>query len=130
MRLDWIVYALVAIGLAVALIAFLTGASRVAVRIRGGVAHGGGYLARVEVTIAARPKLVAWVQQHARALRWAGLVLGGLALAFLVHGWWSLFFTILVVGLFEAAIAFAVARGEADAASPQAPTSPAAPASS
>ncbi len=54
------------------------------------------------------------MQEHAQALRWAGIVVGGLALAFLVHGWWSLFLTILVVGLFEAAIGFAVARGQAD----------------
>ncbi|MGZ4704885.1 MAG: hypothetical protein ACXWCM_08455 [Acidimicrobiales bacterium] len=108
-RLDWIVYALVAIGLAVALIAFLTGSSRLAVRIRGGAAHVGGYLIGRGDDRGA-PELVAWVQDNARALRWAGIVLGGLALAFVVHGWWSLFFTVLVVGLFEAAVAFAVAR--------------------
>jgi len=114
-RLDWIVYALVAVGLAVALIAFLTGASRAAVSIRRGVAHGAGYLLGRGDDRA--PKVVAWVQQHAKPLRWAGIVLGGLALAFLVHGWVSLFLTVLVIGLFEAAIAFAVARGEATPAS-------------
>ncbi len=124
-RLDWIVYALVAVGLAVALIAFLTGTSRVAVSIRRGVAHGSGYLLGRGDDRGA-PELVVWVQQQAKALRWAGLVLGGLALAFLVHGWWSLFFTILVVGLFEAAIGFAVARGASDATSSDAPTTPAA----
>jgi hypothetical protein len=129
LRLDWIVYALVAVGLAVALIAFLTGASRVAVSIRRGVAHGGGYLLGRGDDRGA-PKLVAWVQQHAKVLRWAGIVLGGLALAFLVHGWWSLFFTLLVVGLFEAAIAFAVARGASDSTSSGAPTAPTTPASS
>ncbi len=111
-RLDWIVEALVAVGLAVALIAFLTGSSRLAVRIRGGSAHLGGYLIGRGDDRGA-PKLVAWVQQHARGLRWAGVVLGGLVLAFLVHGWWSLFFTVLVVGLFEAAVTFAVARAAA-----------------
>jgi hypothetical protein len=113
-RLDWIVWALVAVGLAVALIAFLTGTSRVAVGVRRGVAHGGGYLLGRGSDQGA-PKLVAWVQEHAKVLRWAGIVLGGLALGFLVHGWWSLFLTVLVVGLFEAAIGFAVARGQATA---------------
>ena len=109
-RLDWIVYALVAVGLAVALIAFLTGSGRFAVRIRRGTAHAGGYLLGRGDDRGA-PKLVAWVQEHARLLRWAGLVLGALALVFLVHGWWSLFFTVLVVGLFEAAVSFTAARG-------------------
>jgi len=116
-RLDWIVYALVAIGLAIALIAFLTGPSHMARRIRGGAAHVGGYLAGRGDDRGA-PKLVAWVQRHARALRWAAIVAGGLALAFLVHGWWSLFFTVLIVGLFLAAVSFAEARGAPKAAAP------------
>jgi hypothetical protein len=128
--LDWIVEALVAIGLAVALIAFLTGSSRIARSIRGGTAHGAGYLLGRGDDRGA-PKLVAWVQRHATILRWAGLVLGGLALVFLVHGWWSLFFTVLIVGLFEAAISFAAARGASSDSSgspgaPAPPTSPAA----
>jgi hypothetical protein len=124
-RLHWLVYVLVAIGLAVALIAFLVGSSRAARRIRRGTAHGAGYLlGRGEDRGA--PKLVAWVQRHATVLRWGGMALGALALVFLVHGWWSLFFTVLIVGLFEAAVSFAAARGE-EAGSPPPPT-PGAPA--
>src|SRR4029078_12402457 len=45
-RLDWIVYALVAIGLAIALIAFLTGPSHMAPRVRRWAGHVRGHLAR------------------------------------------------------------------------------------
>jgi hypothetical protein len=126
LRLDWIVWGLVAIGLAVALIAFLTGPNHLARRVRRSAAHGAGYLLGRGHDRGA-PKLVAWAQRNATLLRWIGLVLGGLALAFLVHGWWSLFFVILVVGLFEAAVSFTAARG-AEADSSSSPTSPTPPA--
>ena len=87
-------------------------------RIRGGAAHGGGYLARSGRRSRRARSWWPGCSSTPRPLRWAGIVLGGLALAFLVHGWWSLFFTVLVVGLFEAAVSFAVARGRSDAAGP------------
>jgi len=122
-RLDWIVYALVAIGLAVALVAFLTGSSRLAVAIRRAAGRSGSYLVGGAQGRGV-PKTIRLVQHHATALRWGGIVLGVLALVFLVHGWWSLFFTVVVVGLFEAAVSFTVARGSTGAAAP--PSAPSA----
>lgn len=107
---------LVAIGLAVALIAFLTGGSRPAVAIRRGTAH---LLRSItgQVDPASQPKALTWIQNHATEARWAGAVLGVLSLLFLIEGWWGLFLTVLVVGLYEAAVAFLAARGQASSSS-------------
>jgi hypothetical protein len=120
-RLHLITDALVAIGLAVALIAFLTGGSRIAVSIRRGAARTVRYLGG-KVDHNGPPAALVWVQDHGTALRWAGLIVGVGLLVFLVKGWVGLFLTLLVVGLFEAAIAFAVARGRDDPAKAAGPT--------
>jgi hypothetical protein len=108
-RLHLITDALVAVGLAVALIAFLTGGSRVAVAIRRGTAHLLRSLTG-QVDPAHQPKALLWLQEHATEARWAGAVVAVLLLLFVIDGWWGLFFTILLVGLYEAAVAFVASR--------------------
>ena len=108
-RLHLITNGLIAVGLAVALIAFLTGGSRLAVGIRSGASR----LVRAlgsKVDSEGAPAALVWVQQHSTELRWGGLVVGFGLLVFAVNGWVGLFVTLLVVGLFEAAIAYAAAR--------------------
>jgi hypothetical protein len=109
-RLHLITNALIAVGLAIALIAFLTGGSRLAVGIRLWVARLTRYLGG-KVDSQGAPAALVWVQDHSTELRWAGLVVGFGLLVLVVNGWWGLFSTLLVVGLFEAAISFAAARG-------------------
>ena len=108
-RLHLLTDALIAIGLAIALIAFLTGGSRLAVGIRDGAARLARYLAG-KVDSQGAPAAMVWVQAHATELRWGGLIVGFGLLLLLVNGWWGLFLTLLLVGLFEAAVAYAAAR--------------------
>ncbi len=108
-RLHLITDALVAIGLAVALIAFLTGGSRLAVAIRRGTVHGFRAITG-RVDPANQPKALTWLQGHVVEARWAGAVLGVLILFFLINGWWGLFFTVLLVGLYQAALAYLANR--------------------
>jgi hypothetical protein len=108
-RLHLITNGLIAVGLAVALIAFLTGGSRLAAGTRSGVSR----LVRAlgsKVDSDGAPAALVWVQQHSTELRWAGLVVGFGLLVFAVNGWVGLFLTLLIVGLFEAAIAYVAAR--------------------
>jgi hypothetical protein len=109
-RLHLITDVLVALGLAIAVIAFLTGGSRPAVAIRQAASRGARYLAG-KVDSQGAPAALVWVQRYATGLRWGGLIVGGALLLFAVQGWWGLFLTLLLVGLFEAAVAYAVARG-------------------
>jgi VIT1/CCC1 family predicted Fe2+/Mn2+ transporter len=59
---------------------------------------------------AEQPAAIRWLQAHAVGARWVGGALGVLALLFLVDGWWGLFWTVLVVGLFEAAVSYLASR--------------------
>ncbi len=104
-RLHLITNVLVAIGLAVALIAFLTGGSRMAVAIRRGTARGFRAVTG-ETDVATQPKALTWLQAHLTEARWVGAVVAVLVLLFFVDGWWGLFFTVLLVGLYEAALAY------------------------
>jgi len=108
-RLRLITDGLVAVGLAVAIIAFLTGGSRPAVAIRRGTAR----LFRAitgNADPASQPKALTWLQAHVVEARWAGAVLAVLALLFVINGWWGLFLTILIIGLYEAALAYLASR--------------------
>jgi hypothetical protein len=108
-RLSLLSNALMAIGLAVALIAFLTGASRPAVAIRGWVTRMVRYLGG-KVDSEGAPAALVWVQSHVNELRWGAGVVGLGLLVFVVNGWWGLFLTLLVVGLLEVALSYAAAR--------------------
>jgi hypothetical protein len=119
-RLHLLTDALVAIGLAVALIAFLTGPSRPATAIRRSVTRGVRYLGG-KVDADGAPGALVWVQRYATELRWGGLVVGAGLLLFAVNGWWGLFLTLVIIGLFEAAVAYAAARGRDGAAAGAAP---------
>jgi hypothetical protein len=107
-RLRLITDALVVVGLAMAIIAFLTGGSRLAVAIRRETVRGFRALTG-PVDPDSQPKALVWVQAHVNQARWAGAVLGVLAL-FVIDGWWGLFFTVLIVGLYEAALAYLATR--------------------
>ena len=104
-RLRLLTNGLVVVGLAVALIAFLTGGSRVAVAIRRGTVRGFRAVTG-ETDVATQPKALTWLQDHLVEARWVGAVLAVLALLFLIDGWWGLFFTVVLVGLYEAALAY------------------------
>ena len=108
-RLRLITDALVVVGLAMAIIAFLTGGSRLAVAIRRGTVRGFRAVTG-PVDPDSQPKALVWVQAHVNEARWAGAVLGVLALLFVIDGWWGLFFTVLLVGLYEAALAYLATR--------------------
>jgi hypothetical protein len=108
-RLDDITHALLAIGVAVALIAFLTGDSSAARAVRHQASRLGRFLsgsAPADVV----PKPVLWARRHVGVLRWGGAVVAVVVLLFLVSGWWGLFFTLLVAGLFEAAVTYVATR--------------------
>ncbi|HEY5155168.1 MAG TPA: hypothetical protein VIJ47_10575 [Acidimicrobiales bacterium] len=107
-RLRLITDALVVVGLAMAVIAFLTGGSRLAVAIRRETVRGFRALTG-PVDPDSQPKALVWLQAHVNQARWAGAVLGVLAL-FVIDGWWGLFFTLLIVGLYEAALAYLATR--------------------
>ena len=96
-RLHLITDALVAIGLAVALIAFLTGGSRLAVAIRRGTVRAFRAVTG-EVDAATQPKAIGLAAGPPRRGSLGRCVVGVLVLLFLVDGWWGLFFTLLVVG--------------------------------
>ena len=108
-RLDLITRSLLVLGLAVAIIAFLTGDSRWARRIRRRSARVGRYLAG-RVPADEVPKPVIWARQHVALLRWGGLAVAVLALLFLVSGWVGLLVTLVVAGLFEAAVSYVATR--------------------
>ena len=108
-RLRIITDLLVAVGLAVALIAFLTGSSRAAVAIRGFSARLGRSLVG-SADRAEQPAAVRWVRDHAVEVRWGVAALGVLTLLFIVNGWWGLFLTLVVVGLVEAGVSYLASR--------------------
>ena len=108
-RLDLITRSLLVLGLAVAIIAFMTGDSRWARRIRRRSAQLGRYLAG-GVPADQVPKPVIWARQHVALLRWGGVVLAVLALLFVVSGWVGLLVTLVVAGLFEAAVSYVATR--------------------
>jgi hypothetical protein len=43
-------------------------------------------------------------------LRWGGAAVAVVVLLFLVSGWWGLFFTLLVAGLYEAGLTYVATR--------------------
>jgi len=114
-RLQIMTNGLVAVGVAVALIAFLTGPSRPAVAIRTWASRVTRFLAG-KIDHDGPPASMIWIQRNVNVLRWGGLLVGLGLLLFVVSGWWSLFFTVLVVGLYEAAISYAAAREPVSAA--------------
>ena len=119
-RLDLITRGLLVIAVAVAIVAFVTGDSRAARHLRRRAARLGRFLsggAPADVV----PKPVLWAREHVALLRWGGLVLAVLALLFLVSGWWGLLITLVVAGLFEAAVSYVAARPIEPAASPATP---------
>ena len=108
-RLQLITHVLLAIGLAVAIVAFLTGGSRWARRIR----RRSALMARAvsgKVDADGLPAPVRWARGHVAELRWAALVLAVLALFFVVSGWVGLLVTLVVLGLFEAAVTYVATR--------------------
>jgi hypothetical protein len=108
-RLDLILHGLLAVGLAVAIIAFITGDSRLARRTRRGSAK----LARSlggHVDADGLPAPVRWARAHAIELRWGAVALALLALFFLVSGWVGLLVTLVILGLFEAAVTYVASR--------------------
>jgi hypothetical protein len=107
-RLNLITDVLLGIGLAVAFIAFVTGDSKTARRLRRRSAHLARWLVRSDDTEV--PKVVLWARAHVGLLRWGGAALGVVVLLFLVSGWIGLFFTVVVFGLFEVAITYVANR--------------------
>jgi hypothetical protein len=107
-RLDLITRGLLALGLAVALIAFVTGDGKTARRLRRRTAHLARWL--VGSSDADVPKVVVWARQHVALLRWGGGALGVVVLLFVVSGWVGLFLTVLVFGLFEVAVTYVASR--------------------
>ncbi len=108
-RLQLITHVLLAIGLAVAIVAFLTGDSRWARRIR----RRSALMARAvsgQVDADGLPAPVRWARGHVAELRWGALVLAVLALFFVVSGWVGLLVTLVVLGLFEAAVTYVATR--------------------
>ena len=108
-RLDLITRSLLVLGLAIAIIAFLTGDSRWARVIRRRSARVGRYLAG-GVPADQVPKPVIWARQHVALLRWGGLAVAVLVLLFVVSGWVGLLVTLVVAGLFEAAVSYVATR--------------------
>jgi len=113
-RLDLITYTLVVLGLVVALLAFLTGGSRLAVLIRRESARAGRALVGT-ATGDTVPRGVRWMHSHAAELRWAALAVALLLLFFVVSGWLGLLLTLLVLGLFEAGVSYVGSRQWPDA---------------
>jgi len=116
-RLHLLTNAFIALGLAVALIAFVTGASRPAVAIRAWASLVTRYLGG-KVDRDGAPAAMIWMQDHVNELRWGALVVGFGLLVFVVNGWWGLFLTVLVIGLFEAALTYAAAQRAGPASPP------------
>ncbi len=108
-RLDLITNALLGIGLAIAFIAFVTGESRTARRLRRRTAHLARWLIRSDQTEEV-PKIVLWARQHVAPLRWGGVALGVVVLLFVVSGWVGLFLTVVIFGLFEVALTYVATR--------------------
>ncbi len=116
-RLNLITRSLLVLGLAIAIIAFVTGDSRLAHRIRSRSARVGRYLAG-RVPADDVPKPVIWARHHIALLRWGGLAVAVLALLFIVSGWVGLLVTLVVAGLFEAAVSYVATRPLPSAAAP------------
>jgi len=108
-RLDLITRSLLVLGLAIAIIAFMTGDSRWARRIRRRSARVGRYLAG-GVPADQVPKPVIWARHHVALLRWGGLAVAVLVLLFVVSGWVGLLVTLVVAGLFEAGVSYVATR--------------------
>jgi hypothetical protein len=104
-RLHLITDLLVAVGLAVALIAFLTGSSRAAVAVRRGATRLGRSLTGA-VEVSEQPAALRWIKAHAVEARWVVAAGGVLVLLFLVDGWSGLFLTLLGVGLIEVGLGY------------------------
>jgi hypothetical protein len=108
-RLDLILHGLLAIGLAVAIIAFITGDSRWARRIR----RRSAAMARAlggRVDADGLPGPVRWARSHVAELRWGAVALALLALFFIVSGWVGLLITLVILGVFEAAVTYVATR--------------------
>jgi hypothetical protein len=104
-RLDLITRSLIVLGLVVALIAFLTGGTRLAGAIRRESARAGRALAGTASGDSV-PRGVRWMHDHVNELRWGALALALLLLLFLVSGWVGLAVTLVVLGLFEAGVSY------------------------
>jgi hypothetical protein len=113
-RLDLITRSLVLLGIVVALVAFLTGGSRLAEVIRRDSARVGRALVGTS-TGDTVPRGVRWMHDHAVELRWAALAVALLLLFFAVSGWVGLFLTLVVLGLFEAGVSYVGTRQWPDA---------------
>jgi hypothetical protein len=108
-RLQLITHVLLAIGLAIAIIAFITGDSRLARRLRRRTALMANALGgRVDAD--GLPAPVRWARAHVAELRWGALALAVLALFFVVSGWVGLLVTLVVLGVFEAAVTYVATR--------------------
>ena len=108
-RLDLITYSLVVLGIAVALVAFLTGGSRLAVLVRREASRAGRALVGT-TTGDTVPRGVRWMHDHAAELRWGALAVALLLLFFVVSGWVGLAVTLVVLGLFEAGVSYVGTR--------------------
>jgi hypothetical protein len=108
-RLDLITRSLLVLGLVVAVVAFLTGGSRLAQAIRRDSASVGRAMVGTS-TGDNVPRGVRWMHDHAVELRWGALALALLLLFFAVSGWVGLFLTLAVLGLFEAGVSYVGSR--------------------
>ncbi len=113
-RLDLITRSLVVLGLVVAIVAFLTGGSRLAQVVRKESARAGRALVGTS-TGDSVPRGVRWMHDHVVELRWGALALALLLLFFVVSGWVGLFLTLVVLGLVEAGVSYVGTRQWPDA---------------
>ncbi|HVN50652.1 MAG TPA: hypothetical protein VMT43_04425 [Acidimicrobiales bacterium] len=116
-RLDLITYSLAVLGLVVALVAFLTGGTRIAKLIRAEAARAGRALVGTASGDTV-PRGVRWVHAHTVELRWAALAVTLLLLFFVVSGWVGLFVTLLVFALVEAGVSYVGTRQWPEAGAP------------
>jgi hypothetical protein len=91
------------VGLALLVIALVTGPYRWAVRLRSYVVQAAHWIAE-NLSLAHRPKIVTWIADHANSLRLGGAVLAGILLL-VVSVSWASFLTIgILLILYELAV--------------------------